>query len=156
MRKILGLILLILHVSVLHAQDYVYSVTLGTSWAREVFPAQERLERRSREANPLVLDGAPNFTQTFLQFEANYRKYNLYNDSIFINQTQSEWIDMFKRRALSYSNLYSVNNQSIAELKDYFIDETVPEAAYDSLYYWTRHFDTYLHIFRRNLSVRMG
>lgn len=139
MRKILGLILLILHVSVLHAQDYVYSVTLGTSWAREVFPAQERLERRSREANPLVLDGAPNFTQAFLQFEANYRKYNLYNDSIFINQTQREWIDMFKRRALSYSNLYSVNNQSIAELKDYFIDETVPEAAYDSLYYWTRH-----------------
>lgn len=122
-----------------NAQDYVYSVTVGSSWAREVFPAQERAQRNELKRNPYFIEGAPQFTKTFLDYEYDYRRYNSYNDSIFYKMPQDDWVDLFKRRAVKYSQLYSKNNKNIAQIKDYFSDVYVPEAAYDSLYYWTRH-----------------
>lgn len=132
-------ILITIHCSCLKAQDYVYSVTVGTSWAREQFPAQERIQRTYLQQHPVVIDGAPNFAKTFLDFEYDFKRYNTYNDSIFFHLSHSEWIDMFKRRALKYSQLYTKNNKAIASINDYFTDENIPEVAYDSLYYWTRH-----------------
>lgn len=133
------LIFFVLQSSCVFAQDYIYSVTVGTSWARDVFPAQERIQRAASMKKQNQIPGAPNFAKTFLDFEYDYKRYNSYNDSIFFHLSHEEWIEMFKRRALKYSQLYSKNNMAIASLKDYFIDETVPEIAYDSLYYWTRH-----------------
>lgn len=138
-RFFISLILVILPCSCLLAQDYIYSVTVGTSWAREVFPVQEIAQRKYQQAHPIELEGAPNFAKTFLDFEHDYKYYYAYNDSIFYHLSHSEWIDMFKRRAMAYSQIYSKNNRSIASVKDYFNDENIPEAAYDSLYYWTRH-----------------
>lgn len=135
----LCLILLILSATSLLAQDYIYSVTVGTSWARELFPLQEKAQRAYLEQHPLELEGAPNFANIFLDFEHDYRYYNSYNDSIFFHLSHSEWIDMFKRRAMAYSQMYTKNNRAIASVKDYFTDDDIPEAAYDSLYYWTRH-----------------
>lgn len=138
--KILFILLLILiQIPDTKAQDYVYSVTLGTSWAREVFPAIERAQRNELMRNPSVIEGAPKFTKLFLDYEYDYKRFNSYNDSIFFKMPQEEWINLFKRRAVKYSQLYSKNNKNIAQLKDYFSDSYVPEAAYDSLYYWTRH-----------------
>lgn len=145
-RFLLSLILFLLSFSYLSAQDYIYSVTVGTSWAREVFPAQERAQRKKKQEQMLVIPDAPNFTKTFMDYERDYKYYNAYNDSIFSNLSHSEWIDMFKRRALAYSQLYTKNNRAIASVKDYFTDENIPEAAYDSLYYWTRH------LFFRNVN----
>lgn len=145
-RLLLLLALLIAPGSELLAQDYVYSVTVGTSWAREVFPAQERAQRKLLREHPTVIEGAPNFTKTFLDYEHDYKYYHTYNDSIFYHLSHGEWIDMFKRRALAYSKLYTKNNRVIASVKDYFTDENIPEAAYDSLYYWTRH------LFFRNVN----
>lgn len=121
------------------AQDYVYSVTVGTSWAREVFPAEERAQRKVLQEHPFVIEGAPQFTKTFVQFEYDFKRYNTYNDSIFVNLPHSEWIAMFQRRAKTYAQLYSNTNKAVASVKDYFVDAKVPDAAYDSLYYWTRH-----------------
>lgn len=143
---IISLMLTIIQCSSLLSQDYVYSVTVGTSWAREVFPAQEKAQRKILEEHSLTLDAAPNFTKTFLDFEHDYKYYHSYNDSIFYHLSHSEWINMFKRRAMTYSQLYTKNNRAIAFLKDYFTDDNIPEAAYDSLYYWTRH------LFFRNIN----
>jgi len=123
----------------LQAQDYIYSVTVGTSWARQEFPAQERAQRKLMAENNKTIAGMPPIAKTFMDFEYDFRKYNTYNDSIFFPLSHQEWIDMFKRRSLKYSQFYSKNNRNIAMLKDYFVDSVVPEAAYDSLYYWTRH-----------------
>lgn len=138
-RLFLLIVLILSHVLNTKAQDYVYSVTVGSSWAREVFPAQERAQRNELRANPYYIEGAPQFTKTFLDYEYDYKRYNSYNDSIFFKMPQDDWVDLFKRRAVKYSQLYSKNNKNIAQLKDYFSDIYVPEAAYDSLYYWTRH-----------------
>lgn len=145
-RILLNLIFIILPCFCLQAQDYIYSVTVGTSWAREVFPEQERAQRNAMKNASIVLEGAPNFAKTFLDFEHDFRSYNGYNDSIFYHLSHKEWIDMFKRRAMSYSQTYTKNNRAIASLKDYFTDENIPEVAYDSLYYWTRH------LFFRNVN----
>lgn len=135
------LISIILYFSInsLSAQDYIYSVTVGTSWARQEFPAQERAQRKALQEHPYTIEGAPQFAKTFLDFEYDYRRYNTYNDSIYFQLSHEDWIGMFKRRSLKYSQFYSKNNKSIALVKDYFTDSDVPEAAYDSLYYWTRH-----------------
>ena len=138
-RLFLLIVLILSHVLNIKAQDYVYSVTVGSSWAREVFPAQERAQRNELRVNPYYIEGAPQFTKTFLDYEYDYKRYNSYNDSIFFKMPQDDWVDLFKRRAVKYSQLYSKNNKNIAQLKDYFSDIYVPEAAYDSLYYWTRH-----------------
>lgn len=121
------------------AQDYVYSVTTGTSWARDAFPKQERKERKQREGKPL-LPGAPNFEQTFQEMRKDYQLYNSYNDSIFLIETHEEWIGMFGRRARKYSQIYDNSNQRITALRDYFDRKDVPDAAYDSLFYWTRNY----------------
>lgn len=138
-RYISTLLLIIIHSTCLLAQDYIYSVTVGTSWAREVFPAEERANRSALRQHPLTIEGAPQFAKTFLDLEHDFRYYNTYNDSIFYHLSHSEWIEMFKRRAKAYSQIYTKNSRSIASIKDYFTDENIPEAAYDSLYYWTRH-----------------
>lgn len=138
-RLFLLIVLILSHVLNTKAQDYVYSVTVGSSWAREVFPAQERAQRNELRVNPYYIEGAPQFTKTFLDYEYDYKRYSSYNDSIFFKMPQDDWVDLFKRRAVKYSQLYSKNNKNIAQLKDYFSDIYVPEAAYDSLYYWTRH-----------------
>lgn len=145
-RFLFFLLVSILHCTSLFAQDYVYSVTVGTSWAREVFPAQERAQRKLLSDHPTVIEGAPNFSKIFLDFEHDYKRYQTYNDSIFFHLSHSEWINMFKRRASAHSQLFSKNNIVIASVKDYFTDENIPEAAYDSLYYWTRH------LFFRNVN----
>ena len=123
----------------INAQDYIYSVTVGTSWARQEFPAQERAQRKALQNNHLTIEGAPNFTKTFLDYEKDFKNYNTYNDSIFFHLSHEEWISMFKRRALHYSELYQKNTTKMAQVKEYFSGNNVPEAAYDSLYYWTRH-----------------
>ena len=138
-KYILTLIIFVLQTINLQAQHYVYSVTIGTSWARQVFPDQERAQRKKLEAHPFVIKGAQCFSKTFLDFEYDFKRYNAYNDSIFLPMQQEDWIDMFKRRAVKYSELYGKNNANLSIVKDFFADRDVPEAAYDSLYYWTRH-----------------
>lgn len=136
---LLTLLFVLIPKTSIHAQDFVYSVTLGTSWARQEFPQIERTERKKLEQNRFTIAGAPHFSKTFLDYEYDYKRFNTYNDSIFFPLSSDEWISMFRRRAKKYSELYSKNNSALAIIKDYFYDTNVPEAAYDSLYYWTRH-----------------
>lgn len=125
--------------STLKAQDYVYSVTSGTSWSREVFPKVWQKQVELNKGNKPE-EGVPNFCRVFWDLESSYREYHRYNDSIFIEQTQQGWIDMFKRRARKYSNIYAQNNDRISQVLDYFDGEReVPDSHYDSLYFWTRH-----------------
>ena len=48
-----------------YAQNYVYSVTAGTSWAREEFHKQERMQRNLNKQLPPLGNGAPDFRRTF-------------------------------------------------------------------------------------------
>ena len=48
-KYILTLIIFVLQTINMQAQHYVYSVTIGTSWARQVFPDQERAQRKKLE-----------------------------------------------------------------------------------------------------------
>ena len=128
------------------AQNYVYSVTAGTSWAREEFHKQERLQRNLNKQQPKLGNGAPDFRRTFNNIVYAYRKHNTYNDSIFMNLSHDKWTNMFKRRARKYSDIYTSTNMEITKLKDYFESDSVPEAAYDSLYYWTRD------LYHRNIN----
>lgn len=133
---IFGLSLLI-HIPVLQAQDYVYSVTTGTAWAREVFPVERAKVFEQNQKNPVLAD-APQFAQTFQGIIDDFITFSRYNDSIFIPAPHEAWIAMFERRARCYSSIYGTNNQRITALKDYFDGDDVPNAAYDSLYFWTR------------------
>lgn len=131
-------ILLLAIPGISEAQNYVYSVTSGTSWAREQFPKAWKSQAKKNEGNKPE-EGVPNFTRIFWDIDWSYRHYHRYNDSIFIEQTQQDWIDMFKRRAMKYSQIYSQNNDRITQIRDYFEGEDVPDRHYDSLYFWTRH-----------------
>lgn len=136
-KKITILLLVLLQCSVLMAQNYVYPVTSGTSWAREIYPKIERAQLQAmRESAPIP--GAPNFGKIFKQITYTYNKSSVYNDSIFFNLSQEEWLNMFGRRASNFAQFYDDNNKAIDELKNYFSQDNVPEAAYDSLYFYTR------------------
>lgn len=137
MKKFAFCLFLLVQCSVLMAQDYVYSVTTGTAWARDNFPVISRNEKEAMSKGEL-LPGAPNFGKIFRQITYSYNKANVYNDSIFYHLTHEEWINMFQRRAVTYSTFYEENNKCINELLDYFKHDNVPDAAYDSLYFWTR------------------
>ena len=127
------------------AQRYCYSGTTGTSWSREAYP---RYERQVREAmkNGQLIDGVPNFSKIFNDIIYNYNHSNYYNDSIFAPLPHEEWINMFKRRAVKFSQFYIEDNQSIGQLESYFKGDNIPDAAYDSLFFWTQN------MYHRNIN----
>ena len=145
-KYILTLIIFVLQTINMQAQHYVYSVTIGTSWARQVFPDQERAQRKKLEAHPFVIKGAPCFSKTFLDFEYDFKRYNAYNDSIFLPMQQEDWIDMFKRRAVKYSELYGKNNAnlSVAKETDFNNKSGVPKNKINYLYNLTESYVTVL------------
>ena len=136
-KRILILISILIQCSVLMAQNYTYSVTTGTSWCREVYPQIERSQIEAMShADPLP--GAPDFGQIFSKISYIYSKSDSYNDSIYYDLSHEEWIDMFKRRAVSYAHFYEENNIMLSQIQNYFRQKEVPEAAYDSLFFYTR------------------
>lgn len=144
-KRILILLTILIQCSVLMAQNYTYSVTTGTAWCREVYPKIERsqIEAMSK-ADPIP--GAPNFAQIFSKLSYTYRKSNTYNDSIYYDLSHEDWINMFKRRAVSYAQFYEEDNQALTQLQNYFKRKDVPEAAYDSLFFYTRQ------MYHRNIN----
>lgn len=137
LRLFLFLFLIISQGSLL-AQNYVYPVATGTSWSRSIYTEIERQDLETMHNAPAI-EGAPAFAKIFTDFKASYMKYQAYNDSIFKDMPQDQWIDMFGRRSKNYSNSYEQNNMRINELRDYFSKGQCPDAAYDSLYFWTRN-----------------
>lgn len=127
------------------AQNYIYPVATGTSWGPKLFEQIEK-EQAEKNAQHPRLENAPDFAGIFTQFYQNYKDHHQYDDSIFVDMPHQEWIAMFNRRAQRYSELYANNNSMARTLKDYFSGEEVPDAAYDSLYFWTRH------LYHRNMS----
>lgn len=89
--------------------------------------------------NAPAIEGAPAFSKIFTEFKASYLKYQLYNDSIFKSMPRDMWIDMFSRRSKNYSLSFEQNNLCINEIRDYFEKGDCPDAAYDSLFVWTRN-----------------
>ena len=136
-KRILILISILIQCSVLMAQNYTYSVTTGTSWCRDVYPQIERSQIEAMShADPLP--GAPNFGQIFSKLSYIYRQSDSYNDSIYYDLSHEEWINMFKRRAINYAQFYEENNTMLSQIQNYFKQKEVPEAAYDSLFFYTR------------------
>lgn len=131
-------VFVLLHFACVKAQEYVYSVATGVSWAADIFPAIEQRDLNQGKGKA-GLEGAPNFENMFQSIIQDYSTFNTYNDSIFFGLSHQEWINVFGRRAYTYSEIYSANNERIATLRDYFDDDNVPEASFDSLFFWTRH-----------------
>lgn len=129
---------ILLGCSQLSAQEYLYSVTTGTAWCREVFPREEK-RQFDANAKSAPLENAPAFCKIFRAYEKNYRNYHNYNDSIFIPASHAEWIGMFQRRANVYSRIYAETTEQVKEINAYFKGKNVPDAAYDSLFFWMRH-----------------
>lgn len=121
----------------LKAQDYIYSVSLDPKWGSAAFA---ELELQQRElSNNADLKDAPKFSGIFSQYQSNFQSFNNYNDSIFFEMPHEEWIKMFQRRARFYTKIYKQNNNELNEIKAYFKKKNIPEAAYDSLYYWSSY-----------------
>lgn len=131
------LLLLIGQASLL-AQNYLYPVATGSSWSRNVYIGIEQQDFESMKNAPAI-EGAPAFSKIFTEFKASYLKYQLYNDSIFKSMPRDMWIDMFSRRSKNYSLSFEQNNLCINEIRDYFEKGDCPDAAYDSLFVWTRN-----------------
>lgn len=131
------LLLLIGQASLL-AQNYLYPVATGSSWSRNVYIGIEQQDFESMKNAPAI-EGAPAFSKIFTEFKASYLKYQLYNDSIFKSMPRDMWIDMFSRRSKNYSLSFEQNNLCINEIRDYFEKGDCPDAAYDSLFIWTRN-----------------
>lgn len=145
MKKILLLLSVLMQCSVLLAQNYTYSVTTGTAWCREVYPQIEKAQQVAMsQADPIP--GAPCFGEIFKELTYTYRKSNTYNDSIYYDLSHEEWINMFKRRAVSYAKFYEDDNTALNKLQNYFKRKDVPEAAYDSLFFYTRQ------MYHRNIN----
>lgn len=144
-KKLFISLLFLLQSMMLVAQNYVYSVTTGTAWSREIYPKIER-ETKTAMKDGQLLEGAPNFSRVFNQIIYANNRTNTYNDSIFADLPHQEWIDMFKRRAVKFSQFYADNNQVLSQIEDYFSHSDVPEAAYDSLYFWTQN------MYHRNIN----
>lgn len=127
----------------LHAQNksqgYIYNIASGASWANDVFAKYEKAEAAKR-AKQAPIKGAPNFEKTFTTIYNNFVDHQTYNDSIFFELSHDEWIAMFLRRAKRYSEIYAQNNALLHDVQVYFKKPNIPEAAYDSLFFWTRHF----------------
>lgn len=145
MNRIIIFFFLLLHCSLTYGQDYVYSVTTGTAWAREIFPREEKIQFRDNAMQP-TLEDAPAFYRIFHDLEKNYKFYHQYNDSVFIPSPHPEWVKMFQRRAIEYSRIYTTNSQRLSAINEYFSREDVPDAAYDSLFFWVRH------LYHRNVN----
>lgn len=137
MKKIAIILIFLLQCSVLMSQKYIYPVTSGTSWSSAIYPEIEKAQRKAMSKGKL-LPGAPNFSRIFQQITYSYKQSNIYNDSIFLDLSHKEWTDMFERRAAQFAKFYEDNNQAIDELTDYFKSNFVPEAAYDSLFFYTK------------------
>lgn len=137
-KKVLIIILIALCCASLRAQTYIYPVATGTSWSQKVFDETERRAFETAHVQP-ELPNAPRFAHVFNRLYDNYQTHQLYEDSIFVDMPNREWIEMFARRARCYSQIYAENNRLIRDLRDYFRSPSVPDAAYDSLFYWTRH-----------------
>jgi len=142
-KKVYLFVILSFICAVLPAQDYVYPVATGASWAREIFAQAEKAqmeENRKQHANNVAKeDQSINFADIFSRFDRNYSDHQLYEDSIFFDISNEKWKGMFSRRARKYSKIYAENNDLLNNVKVYFGRDDVPDASYDSLYYWTRH-----------------
>lgn len=145
MKKFALCLLLLIECSMLMAQNYVYSVSTGTAWADNAVSDSHWTPQEDQSDKGLI-PGAPNFGKAFKQIIGAYNQANIYNDSIFYHLTHEEWISMFQRRAVAYSHFYEEDNKSIDEILDYFKQDDVPDASFDSLYFWTRH------MYHRNIS----
>ena len=137
-RFLLTILIGILFCPMLYGQHYIYPVATGSSWARENFDKQEKLDWEEAMKVKLPKD-APDIHRIFAEFAANYRLYNQYNDSIFIEQNNSEWIAMFMRRAQTYSSIYAQNNDNIEKMLGWFRQGDAPAEAYHQLYLGIRH-----------------
>lgn len=137
-RFLLTILIGLLFCPMLYGQHYIYPVATGSSWARENFDKQEKLDWEEAMKAKLPKD-APDIQKIFKEFAANYRLYNLYNDSIFIEQNNPEWIGMFIRRARTYSNIYAQNNDNIESLLGWFRQGEAPAEAYHQLYLGIRN-----------------
>lgn len=122
----------------LKADNYIYPVATGTSWAQDVFIEVEKAQQEANKLHSAPV-GMPSFVKRFSQYNNNYRSFQLYEDSIFMDAPSTEWIAMFNRRARRYSEIYEENNEVLHAVDEYFHSNKVPDAAYDSLYFWTRH-----------------
>ena len=137
-RFLFTILLGILFCPMLYGQHYIYPVATGSTWAREKFDKQEK--RDWEEAMKVNLpEDAPDILRIFEEFAANYRLYNHYNDSIFIEQNNPEWIAMFIRRAHVFSNIYAQNNDNIEKLLGWFRQGEAPAEAYHHLYLGIRN-----------------
>lgn len=78
----------------------------------------------------------PNIGDAFRLLEKNLVTYRLYNDSIFRDMNDEEWVDMMDRRAACFRKMYRENNQAIDGVTHYFSqkDARIPNASYDSLF----------------------
>ena len=130
--KVFLFLLLLIGQGSLLAQNYLYPVATGTSWSRDVYTEVERQDLETMHNAPAI-EGAPAFSKIFSDFKASYMKYQAYNDSIFKNMPQDQWIDMFGRRSKNYSDSYEQNNMRILMLDTDKLDFVANEKDYQMI-----------------------
>lgn len=78
----------------------------------------------------------PDFRADFDLLSHNRRIYRQYEDSVYSNLSDDDWLAFMMRRSSAYQSMFSRNMGAINHVLDYFRRSTdpVPDAAYDSLY----------------------
>lgn len=82
----------------------------------------------------------PKFYQLYTTLRQNHNSYDVYQDSLRADINQDEWLSFIDRRSAHLFGVYKSNNFALDSLTRYFRQspELIPDAAYDSLFYWTQ------------------
>lgn len=118
-------------------QRYVYPIATGVSWAREQFRIIDSLDRIRLKSG--TSSSTSEILAFFDRFEERFETYHSYNDSIYVTKDNAaEWMNLVKRRAERFADIYNDNNSDIDLLMTRFSGNKVPEVEYEALYYGLR------------------
>lgn len=82
----------------------------------------------------------PDFSYSFKTLRTNRTVYRAYQDSVHSIADNDAWLAFMHRRAGIYHDLYAQNTAVIDGITRYFgqpSSASIPDAAYDSLFFWT-------------------
>ena len=112
-----------------HLKYILLGILMGLSFCAEEVSAQKVI--LFDEDSTVVT--IPSFKENFEVLRKNRILYNAYNDSIFLIHDHDRWVNFFRRRALKNQQIHLANKIALANIFDYFKQDSIPSIAYTKL-----------------------
>lgn len=109
-----------------HLKYILLGILMGLSFCAEEVSAQKVI--LFDEDSTVVT--IPSFKENFEVLRKNRILYNAYNDSIFLIHDHDRWVNFFRRRALKNQQIHLANKIALANIFDYFKQDSIPALAY--------------------------